>query len=217
MKIKCLALFIAWMVMATTAKTQSVDCSSFCVENIWMDSLEEGILYVTIHFEGDSNDFINYPFVSEIVDINGNSVATGTLNFFGQIGNTSQDYPMSTDLDSIPEKFSAIVYFSFDTVYCILPYPCMTSPVLNHPDASMIRIYPNPVISEINIKSDIYLEAATVKIFNADGRLVEASMGHTGELVNIRADKLIKGFYYVQVQDRKHMIGTFKILVSGSG
>ena len=56
-------------------------CSSFCVEDIAFDSL--GVLQVTIYFDGGVNDFINYPYVSQVLDQTGSIVTNGTMSFFG--------------------------------------------------------------------------------------------------------------------------------------
>ena len=61
-----------------------------------------------------------------MTDLTGDTVAIGNLNFFGQIGGTSQTYSASTTLDSIPSNFTGMVYFRYDTSVCALPFPCDT-------------------------------------------------------------------------------------------
>ncbi len=180
---------------------QPVECSSFCVENIWLDTVEPGILYVTIHFTGDSNAFINYPYVSEISDVNGENVATGTLNFFGQFANTSQDYQMTTWLDSLDEDFSAILLFFYDTVYCVLPYPCLTSSVTDSQDELQIAVYPNPVSSELIIETEKSFEDAVVHVFSLAGQLViKLDQVHESS-IRVDCSGLVPGMYYLRTID----------------
>src|SRR5690242_9306017 len=101
---------------------QSFPCDVFCVTDIRFDSIDPEILNVTIFFQGNQNDFINYPYVYLVTDENNNTMGTGTLNFFGQIANTSQVYPVNTTLDSLPDNLMANVYFHYDQDTCVLSY-----------------------------------------------------------------------------------------------
>ena len=99
-------------------------CSSFCVEDIAFDSL--GVLQVAIYFNGGVNDFINYPYVSEVLDQTGSIVTNGTMSFFGQIGGTTSYYEVSNSLFTapFPPNFIGSVIFNYDNNICVLPYPC---------------------------------------------------------------------------------------------
>jgi len=99
-------------------------CDSFCVTNIQLDTTNNS-LDITIFLEGDSNRFINYPYVTAVTDSSGDTLATGFMNFYGQFGGTSQTYGTNTTLNSLPASVTATIHFHYDNnSVCALPYPC---------------------------------------------------------------------------------------------
>ena len=112
-------------------------CSSFCVENIAFDST--GTLQVAVNFTGNSNDFINYPYVSQVLDQTGSNVAVGTMSFFGQSGGTTNFYEVNNSLFSppFPTNFIGSVIFNYDNNICVLPYPC--GEIITCVDSSLIN------------------------------------------------------------------------------
>lgn len=131
---------------ALFAPARTSPCASFCVTDIALDSTGT-YLEIPIFFDEDPSAFINYPYVTAVTDANGDTIATGNMNFFGQFGGTIQTYNASTALDSLPANFVATVYFRYDTSVCALSYPCphtcfltptVTGNVLLCPDESGI-------------------------------------------------------------------------------
>ncbi len=106
------------------ACSSTISCSSFCVENISFDT--SGILNVSINFSGDFNNFINYPYVSQVLNQNGDVIASGELAYFGQVGGTTIPYSVSNSIFSapFPPNFIGSVIFNYDNNICVLPYPC---------------------------------------------------------------------------------------------
>ena len=117
--------------------SSSFSCASFCVENISFDT--SGTLNVSINFSGAFNDFINYPFVSQVLDQTGSLVASGSVQFYGQFGGTTIDYSVSNSIFSapFPPGFIGSVIFNFDNNICVLPYPC--GEILNCIDSTQIN------------------------------------------------------------------------------
>ncbi len=130
---KYLQLLLALIVAASFAcKAQSISCNSFCVTDIQMDSNTLHTMNVTV-FNGGS--FVSYPHVSVIANNSGDTIATGMFSgSFGQSGNTSETYSVSTNLDSMPANFACTVYFNynFDAGVCALSYPCIPTSIRDH-------------------------------------------------------------------------------------
>jgi hypothetical protein len=151
MKINKIILSIIIFLAAATSRAQEIDCSYFQVTGIQMDTLQANTMNVTILMGGSNSDFVNYPFISVIIDSTGDTIATGSMNFFGQIGNTSQEYAMTTSLDSIPADFNCLVYFNYDTNFCVLSFPYSSSAISINKSVGHINIYPNPSSGIITI------------------------------------------------------------------
>ena len=165
---------------------QNNPCGSFCVTNIYLDSTNT--MMVSVQYTGSS--FINYPYVSTVFDNNGIPVGNGSIFYFGQIPNTTQDYPVTTSITPpLPSNFAGIVVFKFDTFTCQLLYPvnCGTNSltdVMNQNED--IQFYPNPFSEEIKIinstamKSEFILknifgQVVLYKILEEKDNLVECS------------------------------------------
>lgn len=119
------------------ACSSTISCSSFCVENISFDT--SGILNVSINFSGDFNNFINYPYVSQVLNQNGDVIASGELAYFGQEGGTTMPYSVSSSgiTAPFPPNFIGSVIFNYDNNICVLPYPC--GEILNCIDSLQIN------------------------------------------------------------------------------
>ena len=78
-----------------------INCNAFCIKNVSIDTVANpNLLSYTISFNGNSSQFINYPYVSALTDLNSDTVGTGTLSFFGHIGGTDETYEVSTIVDT---------------------------------------------------------------------------------------------------------------------
>ena len=100
--------------LGSASFAQEISCEQFCVEHVRLDTSGENMLIATIYFSGDSADFINYPFVEYVINDHGDTIAFGTLNFFGHIGSSRQEYAANTFLESLPSEFYATFFFRFD-------------------------------------------------------------------------------------------------------
>ncbi len=119
------------------ACSSTISCSSFCVENISFDT--SGILNVSINFSGDFNDWIMYPYVSQVLNQNGDVIASGELAYFGQEGGTTIPYSVSSSVLTapFPPNFIGSVIFNYDNNICVLPYPC--GDIITCIDSSLIN------------------------------------------------------------------------------
>ncbi len=178
-----------------------------------MDSTVANTMDVTIFMAGSNTDFINYPYISLITDSNGDTIATGTINFFGQIGNTSQTYAVSTNLDSIPVNFSCTVYYNYDTLVCALSYPCTTAGIRNDYLFNAPKIYPNPSNGkfQFTIDGSQFDENCKVEIYNVQGERIYQS-AITNTKFDIDLSNQPNGIYIVKIYDGQTVL-TKKIVI----
>lgn len=122
-------LLLIGFVCYSPIKAQSTfGCDLFCVTQVTLNTTEE-LWYVDIAFEGGMSDFINYPYVSSMVNTSGEIVAIGSMEYFGQIGGTSQIYHPALNVND--PNFEGVVYFVYDQDTCALYFPCLTNNVMN--------------------------------------------------------------------------------------
>ena len=100
---------------------QEFSSKLFKITEIKIDSARKG-MNITIFFAGKG--FISYPYISSITDEKGDTLATGSMEYYGQGGNTSQNYGASTNLASLPTNFNGIIYFKYNSndTFCKLAY-----------------------------------------------------------------------------------------------
>ena len=195
MKTKKIILLILIASASLNIKAQSITCNSFTVTNI--QYVSANMYDVTIFFAGQSTDFINYPYVSSIVDnSNSTTIATGTINFFGQFGNTSQTYTTTTTLSSLPSNCNFTVYFTYDTSVCALQYTCPPSGINDGGFLSEPTLYPNPSNGIFNVTSGE--EITSLEIYSVIGELVFSSeLQTTNYELDLRSKS--KGVYFVKI------------------
>lgn len=123
-----LALFLLAFVPARAQ--QPPGCNDFCVQNISYDSSAANSWLLDIQFTYAAQAFVNYPYVTALTAMNGDTIGAGTMNLFGQINNTTAQYSVQMNalgMQFNPFTFQGYVHFVFDSLNCILPYPCQTS------------------------------------------------------------------------------------------
>jgi hypothetical protein len=97
-KIKTALVSLSILLGSSIAHSQTINCSDFTLLGYGPDPFNPGNSIVHIQFAADSMDFINYPYVSFVKDCNGDTIATGNMNFFGQMGQSVQSYPVIGDI-----------------------------------------------------------------------------------------------------------------------
>lgn len=117
-------IFFLAIVMPFFLQAQSsIPCASFCVTEVTLDSINNQ-WNVNLDFEGTTSDFINYPYVSLMINAAGDTVAIGQMEYFGQIGGTSQVYHpavVSGDFET------GQIFFVYDQDTCVLNFPCASA------------------------------------------------------------------------------------------
>lgn len=213
MRIKIQILFLSILcLISISVKAQDIHCDAFCITEVRMDSTAPNLMVVTLYFTGDNNDFINYPWISEIINAQGDTVGHGTWNFFGQFGNTNTDYPVTVDFNVIPNDFRARMIFHYDTSICIFNFPCTTGivdPIKNE----QVSIYPNPFSAETKVYSEKHFNDLTIKIFDLRGQMVKQVEHQNGTEISLQRDDLLDGIYFIQLIEGNRIIGMRKVIV----
>jgi hypothetical protein len=211
-------LIIAFALCSTISAShaQSPTCSQFCITDIgYSIAFPEGLV-VTLYFSSsDSNAFINYPYIAAVFDENGDTLATGTLNFFGQIANTSQNYPITSVVDSFPVHFTGSALFYYDTLSCLLSFPCTTSAFdLQFQDKqSALHVYPNPVHGSLTIETGSYVHDGEIELYNTIGQPVHSVGGLFGSTHAMSLPDVAPGMYYVILKESGKAIGHASVMV----
>lgn len=213
MRIKNLLLLVAVLASFATAHAQSINCNSFCLTDIAFDSVDADRLNLHLFLNGSSSDFINYPYVTAIVDNNGDTVATGSMEFFGQFGNTHQTYTATTtNLATLPPDFSCIVYFHYDTIDCALPYPCEAATATHTPSVkNEVSVSPNPSNGLFNVQIDGDLSNYSfIEVLDVNGKRVYSRPVQSSSNA-IDLSHFAKGVYFVRVFQCYEVL-TFKVI-----
>lgn len=149
MKIYLLLTFVVASLQCTYA--QSITCADFSITNMYPDNFNPGDYQVTIYFNSDQTMFANYPYISVLQDCQGDTIATGSMFYFGQLGQTSQDYPVTPTTTTWCEPVTAILIYGNDlgeTDTCLLTFE--NSGIVSKDPYDLNGIaYPNPFQNHI--------------------------------------------------------------------
>jgi hypothetical protein len=216
MKYSKLIIFLIMASSAITARSQGILCDSFCITNIQMDSSAGNVWNITVAMAGSNSDFINYPHISLITDENGDTLATGTLNFFGQIGGTSTIYPVTALVDSLTENFTGTFYFNYDEVICELSFPCLTNGIMNQSaDQDFeVQIYPVPASSHATILLNKSGDNIQFRLINSKGQIASTLQNIISKETQINLEGLAGGIYSIQFLKNNAVITSHKLIVS---
>ena len=192
--------------------SQTIPCSNFTITGSYPDTINSNDYQISINFNAGPNDIVNYPIVSAVLDCNGDTVATGGLFYFGQLGQTTQDYPVTMlDTTSWCEPLTAIFIYGSGTLNeadtCILNFQSAAFGDVS--EEQYVSIYPNPVSEFLHVSVSNDLIGKSYQIVNQLGQVVL-----TGKIDNknltLDLANLEKGIYILEVQTVKKEL--FKIL-----
>jgi hypothetical protein len=146
-------------------------------------------------------------------DTNGDTIATGSLFFFGQLGGGFQNYPVTPVDGATPTSFSITFSFLNGDVSesCTLYYnlPISVEPTLS---TASIRAFPNPMGDQLHIAFPLALEGSRYRCVNTLGQTmysglvgsaaspsfgIEASPAANGFGVSLETPSWPSGVYYI--------------------
>jgi hypothetical protein len=193
-----LVTFIAFLWVLFPVKSQTNWCADFSVVNITPDTLNPNILQVSVSFSGTATSFANYPYISALIDCNGDTLGAGNIFWFGQFGQSTQDYPVLTNGALPCEPFTAIFIYSdnagvSDT--CILSGG---SSSLENRASSPIHAYPNPTDHFVQIDVPERCIGSNLELLDITGKVIYSSSIST-RLITIDLEKCEKGTYVLRL------------------
>ena len=160
----------------TITFSQTIPCSNFAITGSYPDTANPNDYQITINFNAGQNDFVDYPHVSAILDCNGDTVATGGLFYFGQFGQTTQDYPVTIiDTTNWCQPLTAIFIYGqgflgeIDT--CLLSFQLASITDLLRVQNAII--YPNPATDLLTIVVAPALIGESYSLIDHLGRVVK--------------------------------------------
>jgi hypothetical protein len=190
--------------LAPTCFSQTFFCSAFSVTNVYPDTINPGDYQLSIQCIAGPNEFVSYPFVPIVLDCNGDTVATGGMFYFGQLGQTTQDYPVTLtgngDITCYPLTASFIInYEPGFTDTCQLTYNS-TGLATETYDIHTFSISPNPAYNQITLTSSPDFIGAPYAILDLTGKMV-ASGVIDAEHISIDTWGLSDGIYILNTKD----------------
>ena len=138
-----------------------------------------------------------------MLDCNGDTVATGSMSFFGQFGQTTNDYPISVSGSLACDPLTAVFVFSdsnFSSDTCLLTFSAPTGIVNNAQVVGKFSIFPNPSINQVNIQTKLSQIGTSYLIYDHTGKLML-----TGKLVSesttLDMSNFSNGMYFLKIGD----------------
>lgn len=181
---------------------QSVSCSDFTVNGFSVDSLDSTKYNFSIEFSAPDTTFVNYPYISAVLDCNGDTVATGSFNFFGQFGQSTFEYPVTVtgSLSCLP--LSVVFIYAnnlLENDTCSLNFNSVG--LNNSPEKDKgFSIFPNPVDNSLTVQNNQNSFATNYIIFEHSGRqILEGTIVSDATIIDLH--NLPAGVYFMSLGD----------------
>ena len=157
--------------LAFTGMAQTLTCSDFSVIGVKFTGTDP---VVSIKLNAPASAFANYPHVLAVLDCNGNTVATGAPFFFGQLGQSTTDYPVTVSNSAPCEPLRIVfVYISntFVSDTCRMVYN-KTGLASTSKNVTAFEVLTNSATDHITIKNLFHQANNAFQVYDASGRLV---------------------------------------------
>jgi hypothetical protein len=195
-----LLTFIAFSLIHFKTNSQTNWCGDFSITGITNDSIDPNILQISIAFSASTSTFANYPYISAIIDCQGDTVATGNMFWFGQFGQSTIDYPVLSNGTSPCEPYTAIFLYSDNsglTDTCFLNSNGTNS--LDNEVEQSWRIYPNPAEDVLLLQLPQVALGAELQLMDITGKLMLEK--HVSELsMSINISEIPRGTYFIRLK-----------------
>lgn len=202
MKTKTILLTLfATISFSCTFMAQSVSCADFSVLGIAPNPFDSSAYDVSIQFSAPSTAHVNYPYVSAVLDCNGDTVATGGMSFFAQIGQSTNDYMVTLSGSLACEPLTVVFLYStdsFDVDTCLLSFG-MTAGLSDKSETTdAFSLFPNPLKSQVTIQTGISQLGTDYFVYDHTGKLMlTGKIDSENTLVDM--NELSRGIYLVRV------------------
>ncbi len=198
LQMRKITLLLCFFLLWTASAFAQIPCSAFCVDSLGLDTSGQNKIIISLRFEGSSSSFINYPYFHAIISEQGDTLAKGQLEYFGQFGNSTFLYSATTQLTELPENPQWNLLFRYDSLECLLPFPCAISASKNKLGNSAPRFYPNPFTDYLEFEN--FTEGKICSLFDHMGRMVWQGKAEK-KSGQFRFNGLMPGFYIFKAED----------------
>jgi hypothetical protein len=200
MKNNLIVILLTSCCFSFSSLSQSSFCPNFTVTGSYQDTIDPSIYQVSVEFSAPDSVFVGYTLISAILDCNGDTIATGSPFWFGQIGQTTQDYPITLIGQPNCSPYTAVFSYmdeqgNIDT--CLLLYS-IAGLVDNQPSPH-VSIYPNPASGELFIHGIPEDYNGEMMLLNHLGQVVYKSLFKN----NISIESLATGWYVILLSDQE--------------
>lgn len=193
------------IITSISLSAQSITCDSLSIQGIEADTTNSNNSIVQIEMAGTASDFINYPYIAAIWDCNGDTVATGGLFYFGQLGQTVQGYPVTSLPSDVCYPLSIQFVYGYGEIFpsndtCLFSYGDET---LDASEQTLFdwTLFPNPADNEIRFSSNQTLVGEAYSIYDITGNSVQSGLIQSIH-PTIRVDELAVGMYFLRIKGR---------------
>ena len=202
-----LVFLLPLLILNCRTVAQTFSCNDFSIISFQPDSLNPNDYQLAIHFNATINDFVGYPYISSILDCNGDTVATGNMFYFGQLGETTQAYPVTINNPS-PwcEPLTAMFIFGngplneADTCY----FSFETAGLNSQTEKLQFSVFPNPCADDLLVSCPLGAIGKPFQLVDPQGIVVLK-----GEIVQnqfqLDVRMLNPGLYYFYIET-EHVI-----------
>ncbi len=202
---KLLILYFTILNFSELVQAQTQICTEFTISSVMPDSNDPNSFQISIQNNRNASEMVNYPHVAFVMDCNGDTLAYGTLFWFGQFGQTTQDYPVTLtgngSINCLPlSAFFVISDNSGNADTCQLVYS--TTNISYTSDPENITIYPNPASNEIFINLDQRYSGRSYSVYNYIGeKVLSGYLNSFNSPLDI--SKLHSGTYFLEIDNKR--------------
>ncbi len=199
---KGILLVVFICVFIYPGKTQTINCGSFCVSDVSLDTIAN-TMKVTITSLANSG-FVNYPVVV-VVNNAGDTISNKAQQYyyFGQTPGTTLVHTLPTIDTTVLSGLPYTIYMK-DNIYhsgCIFNYPMTCFVGINEIVSAnnSLSVFPNPDANSVTITvGELNHQNAIISIYNDYGQLVK-TMNTTTSLTSINTETIPNGIYFITV------------------
>jgi len=181
------------------AQTGVFTCADISIASVTANEFDSTTTLINIQLQGSAADFMNYPMVTSVTDCNGNVIATGSLFYFGQFGQSVQGYPVSLINGPICYPITAEFIFGDMNLVndtCQLTYAGPVS-AIGENELNAINAFYNSSLREIQITSN-NINGIPYQLCNSTGQLVKSGTC-SSTISRIGLEGYSNGIYILQM------------------
>jgi hypothetical protein len=202
MKAKSIILSVFIVVnYCSTLLGQAANCSDFSVVGVNQDTLNPNEYYVSIQFNAASSIFINYPYVAAVLDCNGDSVATGGIFVFGQVGQSTLAYPVTVSGSLACEPLTVVFVYGDENLNndtCAFTFGESSASVQLSEQSDKFSIYPNPAVNQVQIKTNHNHVGSNFYVYDFTGKMVFTGL-LMAENTTVDMSEFSSGMYLIKI------------------